>query len=219
VAAYYIDWQNQGVFSLADILQNSGTYLTTTVIRAAGESEVRGLELESAFRVNDRLTLVANYGYTDSRYREGVDAVLAETTGDGSLAGKTVPGVPRHTLILGANLVVPLNADMDLFVNPDYAWNSRRFTSATNLAWVGDDELLNLRIGVRGRRFTVTGYVRNLTDDRTPLAALDFFNFGLTDVNYPLNAFGNLLNDRDPRLFSLNPKRGRDVGLELQFRL
>lgn len=219
VAAYYIDWQNQGVFSLVDILQNSGTYLTTTVIRAAGKSEVRGLELESAFRVNDRLTLVANYGYTDSRYREGDDAVLAETTGDGSLAGKTVPGVPRHTLILGANLVVPLTADVDFFVNPDYAWNSRRFTSATNLAWIGDDELLNLRIGVRGRRFTVTGYVRNLTDDQTPLAALDFFNFGLTDVNYPLNAFGNLPNDRDPRLFSLNPKRGRDVGLELQFRL
>jgi outer membrane receptor protein involved in Fe transport len=218
LALYYIDWDNQGLFTLANILQNTGTYLTTTVIRPVGKSEVRGLELETAWRVTDNLTLVANYGYTDSRYVAGQDSVLEETTGDGDLEDHSVPGVPRNTLVLGANLVVPLEPGLDAFVNADYVYNSKRYSSATNLAWIGAEELLNLRVGVRGRRWTATAYVRNLTDDDTPLAALDFINFGLTEVNYPLNPYGNLLNDRDPRLFSLNPKRGRDYGLELQLR-
>lgn len=218
LAVYYIDWDNQGLFTLANILQNTGTYLTTTIIRPVGKSEVRGLELETAWRVTDKLTLVANYGYTDSRYVEGQDSVLEETTGNGDLKDHSVPGVPRNTLVLGGNLVVPLEPGLDAFVNADYVYNSRRYSSATNLAWIGAEELLNLRVGARGRRWTATAYVRNLTNDATPLAALDFINFGLTDVNYPLNAYGNLLNDRDPRLFSLNPKRGRDYGLELQLR-
>lgn len=235
LAAYYIDWQNQGLFTNVKILQNSGTYLTTTIIRNVGRSEVKGLELETSFRATDNLSLIANYGYTDSRYVEGDDPGLLESTGNGDLSGNYVPGVPKHTVILGANVTAPLSSGLTLFITPDFVLNSKRYTSANNFAWIGNDTTLNLRAGVEAERWTLTGYVRNLTDDNTPVSVLDFFNFGSVEIQ-PLrdagliDAYGNLRNSpitgadsdvdnaKDPRLYGINPKRGRDVGVEFQYR-
>lgn len=218
LAIYHIDWENQGLFTPVSILQTSGTRLETTILRNAGESKVDGLELETSLRVTDNFSVTANYGYTDSRYTEGTDSVLAELTGDGDISGKKVPNVPEHTLILGGFVTAPINPDAEVFLNADYAYSTRRYTHTNNLSWLGNDVTLNLRAGVQTDSWTFTAYVRNLTDDDTALAALDFVNFGTVDVNYPVNQYGNLLNDNDPRLFSLSPKRGRDWGLEVQYR-
>lgn len=226
LAVYHIDWEKQGLFTTVNILQDpvAETYLTTTVIRNVGETKIDGLELETSFRVTERLSVLANYGYTDSRYDQGTDPVLKELTGDGNIHGKRVPNVPEHTIILGANVNVPVAADAEAFVNADYAYSSRRYTAANDLAWIGSDLTLNLRAGVRTGAWTFTGYVRNLTDDDTPIAVLDFVNFGPVDVNYDVNFYGNIPAsagadaDRDPRMFSINPKRGRDWGLEVQYR-
>ncbi|MEQ1802065.1 MAG: TonB-dependent receptor [Gammaproteobacteria bacterium] len=218
LAVYHIDWENQGLFTTVSILQTAGTYLRTTVIRNVGESKVDGVELETSFRVTENLSLTANYGYTDSRYTEGTDSILEELTGDGNLSGRKVPNIPEHTLILGGFVTAPVSADTEAFLNVDYAYSTKRFTQANNFSWLGDDLTLNLRAGVQTEAWTFTAYVRNLTDDDTPLAALDFVNFGTVDVNYPVNEYGNLLNDKDPRIFSLSPKRGRDMGLEVQYR-
>jgi outer membrane receptor protein involved in Fe transport len=236
LAAYYIDWQNQGLFTNVKILQSSGTYLTTTIIRNVGRSEVKGLELETSFRATDNLSLVANYGYTDSRYMEGDDPGLLESTGNGDISGKHVPNVPKHTLILGANITAALPSGLTLFITPDFVLNSKRYTSANNFSWIGSDQTLNLRAGVEADQWTLTGYVRNLTDDNTPVSVLDFYNFGSVDIQ-PLrdagliDAYGNLRNSpntgdatadsnnaKDPRLYGINPKRGRDVGVEFQYR-
>ncbi len=224
LSVYHIDWENQGLFATVQILQTAGTYLTTTVIRNVGESKVDGLELETSFRVTDRFSVLANYGYTDSRYHRGTDPVLEELTGNGDIHGRKVPNIPEHTLILGGNVTVPVSPDADAFLNVDYAYSSKRYTAANNFSWIGSDLTLNLRTGVQTGSWTFTGYVRNLTDDDTPIASLDFVNFGPVDVNYDVNFYGNIPatagpdDDRDPRLFSLNPKRGRDWGLEVQYR-
>ncbi|MBL8199523.1 MAG: TonB-dependent receptor [Chromatiales bacterium] len=224
LALYHIDWKNQGLFTRAGILQTSGTYLETTILRNAGESKVDGLELETSLRVTDNFSVTANYGYTDSRYTEGTDSILAELTGDGNISGKKAPNVPEHTLILGGFVTAPLSPGAEAFVNVDYAYSTKRYTQANNFSWLGDDLTVNLRAGVQTDSWTVTAYVRNLTDDDTPLASLDFVNFGTVDVNYDVNFYGNIPanagpnDDRDPRIFSLSPKRGRDWGLEVQYR-
>ena len=236
LAVYYIDWQNQGLFTNIRILQDSDTYLTATILRNVGRSEVKGIELETSFRTTDNLSLVANYGYTDSRYVEGDDPGLLDSTGDGDLSGNYVPGVPKHTLILGANITAPLTSGLTLFVTPDFVLNSKRYTSANNFSWIGNDMTMNLRAGVEAEHWTLTAFVRNLSDDNTPVSVLDFYNFGSVDIQGLrdqglIDAYGNLRNSpntaddtynvnnaKDPRLYGINPKRGRDVGLEFQYR-
>jgi outer membrane receptor protein involved in Fe transport len=224
LAVYHIDWENQGLFNIARILQNTGTYNTTTIIRNVGKSKVDGLELETSLRVTDNLSLIANYGYTDSRYDEGTDPTLLELTGSGDIHDKKVPNVPEHTIVLGGFATAPVGDGAEAFVNLDYAYSTKRYTAANNFNWIGSDLTVNLRAGVQTGSWTFTGYVRNLTDDDTPLAVLDFVNFGAVDINYEVNQYENIpntadsANDRDPRMFSLSPKRGRDWGLEVQYR-
>ena len=147
-----------------------------------------------------------------------------------------MPGVPKHTLILGANVTANLPSGLSLFITPDLVVNSKRYTQAGNFSWIGQETTLNLRAGLQSEHWTLTTYVRNLTDDDTPVAVLDFFNFGSVDIQ-PLrdagliDAFGNLRNspntgdntsdannDKHPRLYGINPKRGRDAGVEFQYR-
>lgn len=223
LAVYYIDWQNQGLFTTVNILQTTDTYLTTTIITNVGESEVKGVELETSFQVNDNLSLVANYGYTESTYVKGEDPSLLASTGNGNLHGNYVPGVPKNTLILGASLTGLVGADYTLFFAPDLILNSKRYTSASNLAWIDSETTVNLRTGIQSDRWTATAYVRNLTDDDTPVAVLDFFNFGSIGLENLkaedlITRRGYLLNGRYPRLYGINPKRGRDWGIELQYR-
>ncbi len=236
LALYYIDWQNQGLFTNIKIRQDSDTYLTATILRNVGRSEVKGIELETSFRATDNLSLVANYGYTDSRYVEGDDPGLLDSTGNGDLSGNSVPGVPKHTLILGANITAPLTSGLTLFITPDFVLNSKRYTAANNFSWIGNDMTMNLRAGVQAEHWTLTGFVRNLSDDNTPVSVLDFYNFGSVDIQGLrdeglIDNYGNLRNSpytgddkkdvdtaKDPRLYGINPKRGRDVGLEFQYR-
>ena len=93
-------------------------------------------------------------------------------------------------MILGAYATAALTPELTVFVRPDYVFNSKRYTSANNLAWIGNDVTLNFRMGVAADNWTVTGYVRNVLDDDTPIAALDFVNFGDLDVNYPIDSDG-----------------------------
>jgi iron complex outermembrane receptor protein len=207
VAAFYIDWKNQGLFDIINIMQSSGTYLTTTILRNVGKSEVKGLELESTFAITDNLTLVANYGLSLSRYKDAEDPTHEETTGSANISGNYVPNVPKHSVVLALNATAPLAEGYEFFLSPTFSFESKRYTSPSNLAWLGNRRLLNLRAGVQADRWTVAAYVRNLMDDDTPWAALDFVNF---DVFLP--------NGKNARLHSLNPQRGRDYGVELQYR-
>ena len=67
--------------------------------------------------------------------------------------------------------------------------------------------LVNLRLGLRTERWTLTGYVRNLTDDDTPVSVLNFVNFAVDEA----------ANGVQPNMYAPTPQRSRDVGLEFQW--
>ncbi len=79
---------------------------------------------------------------------------------------------------------------------------------AANFNKLGSRTLLNMRLGVEGDNWTLTGYVNNLLDDATPLAALNFVDF---NRSWP--------NGENGELWSLNPQRGRHFGIEFQYRV
>jgi iron complex outermembrane receptor protein len=215
-AVFYIDWTNQSLFT-RDTFSNCGTAFTTTVLRNAGKSEVTGGELETTFAVTDRLTLIANYGYTDGEFVEGVDDFLLRTTGNGDLSGKTIPSAPEHNAVLGAIVTAPAGETLTLTVRTDIVLESERETMPGNFAQIPNRTLVNLRAGLGNERWTVTAYVRNLTDDQTPLAALDFLDFLHAPISRGTDNVPGSSDDVYANIWSLNPQRGRDWGLEIQY--
>lgn len=224
LAIFWIEWSEQSIFQV----QNFGAYdfpdynntedLVTTILRNVGDSRNYGGELETLFVLTDELTLIANYGYTRAKFRKGYDADLFNLTGDGDVDGKWIPSAPEHSLVLGAVVNKPVSADWSLLFRTDLAYESKRYTGTSNFNWLDDRTLVNLRVGMNSERWDISAYVRNLMEDDTPVAALNFVNFGYGPIAPGVDQVYNTNDDVYPNMYSLNPQRGRDYGVEVQYK-
>ena len=216
-AVYYIDWTNQGVFVTVDVPQCVGPDQAGTAIVNAGRSRVYGLELETNFFVNEHLTVYANYAYNNAKFTRYNDEHYAETTGindpdfinGGNVKGFRISNTPENTVILGAVATNQVTTTIDGFIRADILYESNRFTNSANFSKLDEREMVNIRTGLETDSWTLTLYVRNLTDDTTPHASLSFPDFDLAN---------KLENGLEPDLWGLSPRRGRDWGMEFQYR-
>jgi outer membrane receptor protein involved in Fe transport len=209
ISAFYIDWTNQGLFAL-DAVPQRGTGGSTpiTVLENAGKSEIIGFEIESNFMPTDGLLLFFNYGYNKGEFKEGTFPELASTTGgDGDLTGNTIPDSPEHSAVFGFDASAQASASLEAFLRADFLYETKRYNGASNFNWLGDRKIANVRMGFRSDVWSATFYVKNLTNDDTPLSAFNFVNFSLDPVN-----------GGQPLMYALNPQPSRDLGLEFQYR-
>lgn len=218
LSAFYIDWTNQATFVVTTIDDTiGGTPLNTTIRENVGETDIYGLEWESNFAVTEDLFLIANYGYTHAEFQKGTDSFLERTTGNGDLDGNEVANAPKHQVILGAVVTKQLSSEFEGTFRFDYIYESDKWMQSANFNEIGDRKLANLRVGIGNRNWTLTGYLNNLLDDDTPWASLNFVDFGNTvDVVDP---GGNVVGSNQAELWSLNPQRGRNYGVEFQYRM
>lgn len=208
LSVFYIDWTNQALFEVTEFPNVSGAVNTSTILNNAGQSEIWGLELETNFAATDNLLLFANYGWNDGEYTEGNDADLAALTGsDGDLSGNTIPNSPQHNVVFGFDASTQVSTNLEGFMRSDFLYESKRYTSSSNFGYIGERKIVNLRLGLRTERWTLTGYVRNLTNDDTPVSVLNFVNFAVDEA----------ANGVQPNMYAPAPQRGRDAGLEFQW--
>lgn len=215
LSVFYIDWTRQSLTELADVPTSSGQPTVVQVLRNTGKSKVTGLELESSWAATDRLTVFLNYGLADGEFVQGALPNFAATTGTGGdIAGYQIPDTPKHSVVTGFDARAPIYGDIDAFLNASLLYESRRYNNASNLNWVDERRLVNLRAGLQANNWTWTAYVRNLLDDNTPIAAMGFNNYAINPIATTQTAENN---GAYPRLYSVVPQRGRDYGLEFSY--
>ncbi|MCP4924622.1 MAG: TonB-dependent receptor [Gammaproteobacteria bacterium] len=226
LSAFYIDWTNQGLFTRTVLPNSSGSVNTSTILANAGKSQVIGMELESNYAVNENLSLFANYGYNRGEFKKGKDSGYALLTGgDGNLAGNEIPASPNHSVVFGFDASSQLSARIDGFARSDFLYESERYGSSSNFEILGERKIVNFRMGLRSDQWTLTFYVRNLTDDDTPLSIFDFVNFAADPIvtpdypaDHPTKPGQEAANNGEyPNMYALNPQRGRDIGMEFQW--
>ena len=208
LSAFFIDWKNQSIF-VQDTIRtvDPAVTLPTTIRQNAGRTEIIGFEIETNFALTDNLFLIANYGYNEGEITSGFDSNLEATTGSGDLAGKEIPNAPRNSAVLGLVATTQVTTAVDALLRADYVYESDRWTQAGNFNRLDERKLVNVRLGLEAGNWGVTGYVNNLLDDDTPWTAPDFVDFQRS-----------LANGSSPRMWSMNPMRGRHYGLELSYR-
>lgn len=191
VAAYYIDWSNQGLTSSRLIEETDGTPYPGSAIVNIGKSEVKGVEVEAVWRATDRLTVSGTTAYADATitsYTDFQQAILfdfqdgtidyspsltpsqkqAFTDREGNVAGNTLPGTSEWQFTLSTAWDDQLGSTgWDWFARADYQTESSRYAQLHNLAETGWSRNLNLRAGVKNERYTLTAWVNNATDDDT----------------------------------------------------
>jgi outer membrane receptor protein involved in Fe transport len=183
LSAYYIDWKNQ---QLTDSIPIAGT--TVSYVRNAGKTTVKGLEFELNAVFTDWLSGGFTYALADAKFKEFLDAEALQLFGNASVAGKQLPNQPKHQATLFGKVTVPLAGELSGFLRADVAYNERKYDQIYNLAYNGDQYLANIRMGVEADKWTVTFFIDNLFDDRTPSTVIRYVD----QLNIPAPATGTV---------------------------
>lgn len=201
---------------------------TTTVISNVGKVRVMGLEAEMIYRVQSMpgLILNANYALADSEILRGTDLnegrhldvaddrrlncslglqdpalpCDADNVLYGSIVGRQLPRSPKHTFNLGMNYTRALTDVLDLNFNANVSHESKKFVQVHNLAYVGDNTLVNGSIGIATDTLSLTIWGRNLTNEDAVVSAQRFID--------PNQSF--------QRAFIGNPRLPREFGATLR---
>ena len=98
------------------------------------------------------------------------------TGGDPSVAGNQTPNSSKHQANVFARYEWLLGANT-AYVRADYSYASRKYAQIFNHAHSGDQNLINLKLGLDVGQWELGLFVRNLTDDRTPTTVIRFVDF------------------------------------------
>jgi len=134
----------------------------------AGNATGQGFEFGLLGAVSDRLSLFANYSYTD--------ATFDETGDDGQpqqYAGYTFRLSPRHMYSLGGTYLLPAGSSGKFFITPVYQYKSLHYFEDNNAAFnhgLKQDGygVFNLRAGWRSphNRWEIVAQAYNLFDEQ-----------------------------------------------------
>jgi outer membrane receptor protein involved in Fe transport len=148
---FYSDWKDQQV----EISETSGNP-QTNYITNAGNSTLKGFELEGRYRVTDALSTFAAIGFVDTEFKDFHNATL------GDLSGYPFPEAPEWTLALGASY----KHSSGFFVGGDVKHISSylaRFGSAPQ-EYLDSYTIANAQLGYRAANWDITLWAENLFD-------------------------------------------------------
>ncbi|NJS13825.1 MAG: TonB-dependent receptor [Sphingopyxis sp.] len=237
VAGFFTDWTSQQLSRGESYIRTSGTPNSVVFIQNAGQSEIKGFEVDVSGRPADWLFLRFGYTYVDARFTEFYDDTTEEiydTDGrpgflsndtrnpadldklEGDVSGNRLPQTPTHQFIATAQVTAPVSGDLEFFARGDLAYESKRFSQVDNLNWAGDSYNLNASIGLERPAWSLTLFARNLLNDKTPLVVTRLLDFNrlLTRVN-PLTGLNQTTFLRD---FAVSAPRKRQVGVSFAYK-
>jgi iron complex outermembrane recepter protein len=85
-----------------------------------------------------------------------------------ALKGNHLPRTSNLQLTGGLSLEGPISADWKWVANSNIRYESKQYAFNNNISTFGPRTVVNIRAGVESDTYSVTAYVNNLTNDRTP---------------------------------------------------
>jgi iron complex outermembrane receptor protein len=243
VALFYLDWTKQQLTQSRPYQRLNNSFTTLPFIVNAGQSEIKGIEAELSGPVTDWLSVRLAYAYTDAKfvdfYDENTEQLLdtegrpsfldadftipnpADVDGpNGQVRGNRLPQTPVHQATITGNIEFPVSDTMDVFLRGDLAYESKRYVQVHNLAHTGDSYNLNIRTGFKTGPITITAFVENVLNDRTPMVGTRLFDFNRTLlIPDPVRTFaGQPVTLSFYRDFLVSSPRRRQFGLTANYR-
>ncbi|MEM8964534.1 MAG: TonB-dependent receptor, partial [Acidobacteriota bacterium] len=138
---------------------NAFDFLTENV----GESEINGFEVDFTYRPPSPWEIYGSVGFAHTEFTE------FDSASQGDLSGNRFAGAPEWTAAFGVNY----RFGGGWFVHGDVGYQSEAFSSVENDADLILDErtLLNFRGGYETARYSILGYIENVTDEAYAVTA------------------------------------------------
>ena len=129
------------------------------------DATYKGGELEINAKLNDNFDMYASFGYTDSR----IDHPLAGWTPASALpnvVGNEAPLVSRTTINAGIQYHQPVADDLNAVARLDYQQIGRTWWDPYNVTSRNPVNLVDARLGVEAKQWSVMAWSKNLTDQK-----------------------------------------------------
>ncbi len=214
-AVYTMAWEKQ---QLTDSFVPEGGGVPISYTSNAGETEIKGIELQATYIINDNFDVNFGVSQTDGEFIElfdgnqcriisGLSAAACNLPENlknfGNLAGNQPPQVPKNEVTVALNYNAPLTDTFDLFGRVGVNYDSSRYAHVHNLIETGSRTLVNLNVGIENETWRISAWVKNATDDDTPTYIMRF-------LDAQSFAYGD-------RAFPIAPSRGREFGISAQY--
>ncbi len=202
-AAYFMEWTNQQTRTQAvvdDPSVPSGVRAVPVLI-SAGATDLWGLELEGHVDVTANLRLEGTFNWAASEYKEFDCGFCQRVLGTSDMSGKQSPRFPEFSGSASAAYEDVLDNGLGWFARADALYTGEAYIEAINLATVDDFWRLNLRAGLEGDRWRLTGYLENALEDDSYESAARFTDF--TKGNFNLDDFVANVTPAQPRTFGV----------------
>ena len=207
-AAFFLDWEGfsstanlffipestTGVFNDGDVLDAleatgdpdlQGLGVTSLRVRGAanlGDIEIKGIELDAAYRLNDNWEFQGALTFLDHEFKDacvpqGLDFGLIDNelplTGGGSLPCTDVDGnpflyTPDFQATGSATYTRPISDDWELFARGDIRFEDEQNVFFFDRGTLPSSTRLDARLGFNTDDLRIEGYVTNITDNDTP---------------------------------------------------
>jgi outer membrane receptor protein involved in Fe transport len=182
-AIFYNDYTDQQVpFFLADDLG-----VTFVSITNAGESEIKGFELEAIYRPSANWTFTLGYTYSDSEFKDFKISDVAEPSTydkvqsgniDGDFGGNTFPNTPKDIALAAIRYDGSFSNGVNYFTELFGNYSSKRYIDQGNLSYLDEFYIVDFSAGITSEHWRVTAYVNNLTDEDKVQTGLGNVGFG-----------------------------------------
>jgi iron complex outermembrane receptor protein len=202
-AAYYGKWTDRGVPSTIPIyttpaVEATGVTNGSVVITApGGRVEVKGIELEAAFKATDSLLLEGTFNIADTKILSTYSSDAFALTGNGRPHGTQLPFYPKMTGTASATYSRTIGI-FDGYVRADMIYTGKQYETEANLAYTAPAATVNLRVGAswEGKRIELFG--TNIFNNKTAtsLARSTYATYSGAGVGTTRNAIVVSLPDR-----------------------
>lgn len=175
VAAYYMTWRNGQVSNTQSFINAAGTNQAIGVTANLGSVNLKGIEVETTAAFMEGLTVDATFDLEIAKYLKYV------LTPDGLkirnstvVTGNQLEQVPKWSWSISPQYKAHLASDWDWLVRFDYRHTSRRFTDATNVAWMPPRDVFDGHLGFIDdqKGFKLEFYAKNMFDDKNFVDAI-----------------------------------------------
>jgi iron complex outermembrane receptor protein len=144
-----------------------------TITRNAGSIRSRGVELETEWRPAKGLSFSWRYARTDASYTR---LRLSKNGQEENLDGNRQIMTPSHTSLLAGDYGIPVGRKKKLTLDLRAEWkhSGTVYFDLSNDIRQSPYGLVNIRAGVKGKKYALHGWVRNLTGEKFVDYAYDF---------------------------------------------
>ncbi len=178
-------------------------FINSRNVLLPGDADITGIEFESWFRPSDDFEMTINFSHIDSEYTDYKFNFVSPIAGYSQMAGNSTPRQPEWSGSATATQFIEFG-ELDGYVRGEMFFQGKAYADESNLAFIDDYTLFNLRAGVQSDEWLVELFVKNLFDEDAWATGARWSDFGSpTQFVYLTSKQGVVVSPQDRREFGI----------------